>query len=163
MSLLKDVVEFATGGAGKVLWDTVEQYFPTPESKLQAKLAFDEAAAKQEKQQLDSALAFADSLNERIAQQEGTAADLRAVPFVGPALICLRGAQRPVWGYAVLYMDYMVYSRQWQISPVDQEQAAVFYVINFLVLGFLFGERAIINVLPLVQNFLATAKNKQGA
>lgn len=163
MSLIKDVVAFATGGGGKVLWDAVESFFPTPEAKLQAKIAMDAAAAQQEKQQLDSALAFAESLNERISQQEGTAADLKSIPIVGPLMLFLRGAQRPVWGYAVLFMDYQVYSGIWKLDASRPEESAVFYIINFLVLGFLFGERAIINILPLVQNFLSTVRNKQGA
>jgi hypothetical protein len=86
-------------------------------------------------------------LDKRIAEQEGTAADLKTIPVLGHILIFARGAQRPVWGFATLYMDF-----KWLFEPgtfTEQQQTAMI-VINILVLGFLFGERTIKNLEPLI-------------
>jgi hypothetical protein len=56
-------------------------------------------------------------------------------------------------------MDFMVFSGQWPLTGSTTQNAAnsldlqsAFWVINFLVLGFLFGERAMRNVMPFFQN-----------
>jgi hypothetical protein len=93
--------------------------------------------------------------NKRISDLEGTASDLKSIPIIGPILLFLRGAQRPFWGFATIYLDYQVFSKGWNLDPGSQAGSA-FYVINLLVLGFLFGERAIQNVLPYMTQFKGT-------
>lgn len=55
-------------------------------------------------------------------------------------------------------MDFMVFSGAWKIdefvkivgnNTIGTNIESAFWMINFLVLGFLFGERAMKNVLPL--------------
>lgn len=161
MNILKSLVGFATSGAGSVLWDAVEKFLPNEEAKAQARLAFEEADRKREKDQLDGAIALADNLNQRIAAYEGTASDLKAVPYIGALLLLARGAQRPIWGYAVIWLDYKIYSSAWVIRADQPELTTAFYVINFLVLGFLFGERALVNLLPAIEVLLATMRQKR--
>ncbi len=91
----------------------------------------------------------ADQLDRRIEQQEGSAKDLKSIPILGHLIIFLRAAQRPIWGYATLYID-----GNWFLHrPVytEQQQAALI-VVNVLVLGFLFGERTIKNLEPLIMS-----------
>ncbi len=161
MNILKTIVGFATGGTGAALWDAVEKYLPNEETKAQARIAFAEAERKREKDQLDGAIALAENLNQRIAAYEGTASDLKAVPYVGPLLLIARGAQRPIWGYATIWLDYQVYSGSWVIKPEQPELTAAFYIINMLVLGFLFGERALVNLLPVIESLLTTMRQKR--
>ncbi|WP_230413519.1 hypothetical protein [Zooshikella ganghwensis] len=69
-------------------------------------------------------------------------------------MLFLRGAQRPVWGFATLYLD-LCWFATWQLT-VQQETALT--LINVLVLGFLFGERAIKNVMPLIMQVTRHAR-----
>jgi len=92
------------------------------------------------------------SLNDRISSQEGTAKDLLALPVVGRIIIFARGCQRPMWGYAVLYIDYKILSGSWLIPDGTSEQLVL--IINYLVLGFLFGERAVRNIGPIIQKMV---------
>lgn len=85
--------------------------------------------------------------NNRIKDLEGTAADLKSIPILGAVVIFLRGLQRPIWGFATLYLDFawFVGGNDW----TDQQSTAI-TVINIIVLSFLFGERAVKNIMPLV-------------
>lgn len=97
---------------------------------------------------------------ERATELEGSAKDLLKLPVVGRIVIFLRGAQRPVWGYMSLFMDYQILSGKWEVQMTVPETGAytaegcLIIAINVLVLGFLFGERTIKNILPLVTRFL---------
>lgn len=164
MSILGSIIDSFTGGAGglaKDVVDTIKQYYPpemTPEQKLQIQLAVEQMAnaktlaAVQAQQQAEK------DLNDRIAMYEGTASDVKSMPFIGPILVTLRGLQRPAWGFATLYLDYGVFSGLWKLT--DPVVANSFWVVNFLVLGFLFGERAVMNVMPFVTDMLATKNQK---
>lgn len=89
--------------------------------------------------------------NGRLKELEGTASDLKTIPFIGPIIIFLRGVQRPAWGFSTLVIDYHWFSGDWKI---DAGQESALYLINLLVLGFLFGERAIKNLEPLITKIL---------
>jgi len=102
------------------------------EKQLQANQILNEAAAQ---------------LNKRISEQEGTASDLKTIPLIGHIVIFLRGVQRPLWGYATLFMDYKWF---FELHTFTEQQHTAMIVINFLVLGFLFGERTIKNLEPLI-------------
>lgn len=105
----------------------------------------------------DATQQIQDDYEQRIRDLEGTAADLKTIPILGPIVIFLRGTQRPVWGYGVMWMDYNVYSGIWHL-PAGSREEACFYIINLLVLGFLFGERAIQNLMPLFERLLEARK-----
>jgi hypothetical protein len=159
MSIFKKLLDGVTGGFVATAVDTLKEYFPadmSPEQKASLALKTKQLEANIQ-QQMDSAANVAEELlTSRIAQLEGTASDLKSVPFVGPLVLFLRGLQRPLWGYATLFMDYMWFS-EWTTLTSKQESALM--AINILVLGFLFGERAIKNVMPLVTKlFEAKAK-----
>lgn len=99
--------------------------------------------------------------NDMVKNMEGTASDLDGAGFLGKIVIFLRGAQRPIWGFAVLWLDIKVFSGGWCLYAYGEAKSYVpiqgmdiqsaFWLINFLVLGFLFGERALRNVMPLFQ------------
>ena len=150
MDILSKVADFFAGGAIKTITDVVMAYLPpdmSPEKKAEIQLA----AAAQEASNRQAVMTLAYEMdrefNKRITDLEGTASDLKSIPIIGPILLFLRGAQRPVWGFATIYLDYKVFSAGWNFDDGSQAGAA-FYIINILVLGFLFGERAIQNVLP---------------
>lgn len=164
MEILKELTALATGGASGVvekLWDAVKDALPDSEAKIKARMELDQVAREHDKDQMDAAIALADNLNQRIAAYEGTASDLKSVPFIGPLLLLARGAQRPIWGYATIVLDYQVYSGGWKIPTDQAELQTAFYVINFLVLGFLFGERALVNLLPVVEALLVNVRGKR--
>ncbi len=89
--------------------------------------------------------------------------DLEKIPFFGKIGLFIRGMQRPIWGMALLYIDLQVLSGAWPLANKVSEVAvatattalsssieSTFWLINLLVLGFLFGERAVKNVMPMI-------------
>jgi hypothetical protein len=120
---------------------------------LSQKVQLEQIAMQREKNQLDADAEGARSATERAALLEGTASDLKALPILGPIMLFLRGSQRIVIGFGTIYMDYMVFSAAWKLSDGVQNNA--FFMINLLVLAFLFGERALKNVAPLITDMLA--------
>lgn len=159
MSIFKKLLDGVTGGFVATAVDTFKDYFPPDMSAEQIsdlELRTQKLKSDIQKQTDDAANVAEELLTNRISQLEGTASDLKSVPFVGPLVLFLRGLQRPLWGYATLFMDYMWFS-EWTTLTSKQESALM--AINILVLGFLFGERAIKNVMPLVTKlFEAKAK-----
>ena len=158
MSVLSSIVEVATGGLGKQVVDLVKTYLPpdmSSEQKAQLQIELDRIALDREKAANEAMADAEKSINERIAAYEGTAADLKAIPILGSLMIFARGAQRPVWGFATLWLDYQWFT-VW--TALTEQQQAALYVINFLVLGFLFGERAVKNVAPFVTEALRAGK-----
>ncbi len=155
MDILSSIANFFTGGTVKAISDVVMAYLPpdmSPEKKaeIQLKVAAQEASNQQAMMTL--AYEMDKEFSKRITDLEGTASDLKALPIIGPILLFLRGAQRPVWGFGVLYLNYQVFSGAWTFIDGSQT-AGAFYAINILVLGFLFGERAVTNVLPYLTQF----------
>lgn len=152
MSLFSKIVDFISGGIGEKIVDTVKDYFPpkmSEEEKRNLEAAIRQATREHELKLLEITQQQQEEFNSRIIEMEGTAKDLNQSGWLGRIVIFLRGAQRPLWGYLVLYMDIMVFSGYWKIQ--DEQLQSAFWVINLLVLGFLFGERAVRNVMPLLQ------------
>lgn len=117
--------------------------------QIAAQRAKDDAAADNEADR---------ALTDRIAQLEGTAADLKGIPVAGPAMLFLRGAQRIVIGYGVAWTDY-----QWltgALGSLGMMQERLLFTASLLVFVVLFGERAIRNVAPLVTDILAARVGK---
>lgn len=103
-----------------------------------------------------------EDIEQKIRDLEGTTRDLEGSGGWGAFIRTVRAAQRPIWGYAVLLLDLMVFSGQWNLVSISADMARVmgrnapyidlesaFWLINLLVLGFLFGERAVRNVIPV--------------
>lgn len=159
MSLIDKVASLFGGGLVDSVIKTVEKYLPpdmSPAEKAAMELELQRMAFEKQKQ-ADSMMADAERrVTERISLLEGTATDLRAVPLIGPIMLFMRGVQRPVWGFAVLYADMMWFSGKWGQMSTQQESAL--WVINLLVLGFLFGERAVANLAPIISEVMASRK-----
>lgn len=158
MNLLEKLTSVIGGSIFKEAKEIVMAYWPpeaSPEKKIEIQAKLD-ALELEKMRALDAAMADAERrITERIAMTEGSAQDLRAIPVVGPVVLFLRGLQRPLWGYGTLYGDAMWFMGRWQLS--DQQESAL-WVINALVLGFLFGERAVQNVAPLIAELLAKSR-----
>lgn len=136
-------------GLGGTILDAVKSYFPpdmSPEQKAQMEMAIKTAADKQANIVMDKAMEADKAVTDRIAKLEGTATDLLQLPVVGRFIMFLRGCQRPIWGFATLYLDFLWFT-EWKLT--DRQETALI-VINVLVLGFLFGERTIKNLEPLL-------------
>ena len=97
-------------------------------------------------------------VTERISLLEGTATDLRSVPIIGPIMLFMRGIQRPVWGFGTMYVDFNWFSGSW--GDMTQQQESALWVINLLVLGFLFGERAVANLAPIITEMITKRNGK---
>ena len=96
-------------------------------------------------------------IEDTIEKLSKTTKDLEKIPFLGSVGMFLRGMQRPVWGFALLYIDLNVLSGTWPILKkgatdiaMNDTVASAFWFINILILGFLFGERAARNVVPMI-------------
>lgn len=171
MSFFSSVGDFLSGAAGgdviklgaKVVNKFMKQFPDKLSEKERAELEIIIADAEHTRniELLQLAKAQDEQFNNRIRDLEGTAKDLSQFGMIGRILILLRGTQRPLWGFSVLIMDYKVFSGDWVLSDplltrtvaTSMTQESAFWIINFLVLGFLFGERAIRNIMPMVQAF----------
>lgn len=157
MSFLKGLTDFVSGGLFKEAKELIQDYFPpdmSPQDKADLQIKLGELEQRKIQQASQIINEAENNLTQRIATLEGSAQDLRAIPIVGPLVIFLRGLQRPVWGYMTLYIDVMWFSGKWQMQS---QQESAMWIINLLVLGFLFGERAIQNLAPLISDLM---KNK---
>ncbi len=140
---------FEKGGLATTLVETIKDYFPpdmSEQEKALLSIKIQEAATNRETVLLQLAMEADRDVTERTAKLEGTASDLKQLPIVGRLILFLRGCQRPLWGFAALYMDLSWFTL-WKLT--DRQETALI-VINTLVLGFLFGERTIKNLEPLL-------------
>lgn len=155
MNILGKVADFVGGGLFREIKETVMAYLP-PDMPAEQKLEFQlrtEQLLNEKQRDADRALSDAtQALNQRISEQEGTASDLAQMPFLGKIILFLRGCQRPVWGFAALWMDWKWFFGTWEF---DERQNMALILINFLVLGFLFGERTLKNLQPLIEKVFA--------
>jgi hypothetical protein len=163
MPVFTEVLKFLQVGVGEKIAEAVSPSFPpslneAEKKKLEA--AIRKAARDHEVELLETAKRESEEFNLKIKDMEGTAKDLKEMGWPGKIIVFLRGAQRPIWGYVVLFLDIQVFSGRWDLAVLQENSesaqtffnlADVFWIINALVLGFLFGERAVRNVIPLVQ------------
>lgn len=157
MGVLSKITDVLGGSFVKEIIGVAKEYFPPdmdPEKKAQLELSMGNLALEKQRQLDQAILESEKAITDRIASLEGTAQDLRAIPIIGPIILLFRGMQRLVWGYGILYADFQWMSGTWTLG--NQQESAM-WIINFLVLGFLFGERAIQNVMPL---FIEMRKQK---
>jgi len=151
MNFFSKVIEIATGGFADKAIQVAEKWWPPEMSEHEKQVAKLEMLQLERAHELDLERAVNDAekaFNERIKSLEGTASDLKSIPLIGPMIIFLRGVQRPLWGFNCLVLDWYWFTG-WDELSEKQETALI--VINFLVLGFLFGERAVRNLLPLFE------------
>lgn len=150
MSVFSKLTSFVTGGLFKEVKSLIQDYYPpdmSPQQKAELERKLSELEVSKQKVILENLADAEKTLNTRISEQEGTASDLKQLPIIGRLVLFLRGVQRPLWGFFAMYLDYVWFTT----SPgyTEQQQTALI-VINILVLGFLFGERTIKNLSPLI-------------
>ena len=151
MSFLSTVTDFVGGSLFKEIKEGVISYFPpdmSPQQKAETELKLQQFLQEKELSANKILNEASQQLDKRIAEQEGTASDLKGIPFFGTIVLFLRGLQRPCWGFATMWMD-----AQWFFGTgyvFDEQQQTAMIIINVLVLGFLFGERTIKNLEPLI-------------
>ncbi|GAF99737.1 unnamed protein product, partial [marine sediment metagenome] len=152
-SILTKITDFLGGGTVGAIAGVVKDYFPpsmSDKEKADLSLRITEAENAKDLKTMALVNEAQAEFNRRIVDLEGSAADLKAIPVIGHILILLRGAQRPIWGLFTLYADYQAWSSVWTLT---EKQEAMLLAVNILVLGFLFGERAVKNVMPFVVQF----------
>lgn len=150
MGVLAKVTDFIGGSLFKEIKDGLISYFPpdmSPQQKAEFELGVEKFLNDKQiaaNQILNDAAA---QLDKRIREQEGTAKDLLAMPVLGRLVLFMRGLQRPLWGFSTLVMDFKWFFGSYTFT---EQQNTGLIVINILVLGFLFGERTIKNLEPLI-------------
>ncbi|MBF0290486.1 MAG: hypothetical protein HQM14_21975 [SAR324 cluster bacterium] len=139
--------------ASKII-DTAKEYFPPDMSeadKLKIEMAMKTQAHQHQLESQKQEFEIQKEFNNRIKAMEGTASDLKSIPFVGAILLTIRGMQRPAVIYMTLFVDIMhfsgVESFQWDEKSMT---ASTFMLLNALTMFFLFGERAVKNAMPLI-------------
>lgn len=141
---------FGDGGIVKSGLEFVNKRWPpnmSEKDRGEMEIVVKDMLHNQEMQLLEFGAQQDATFNQRIKDMEGTASDLKTIPFFGTLVLFFRGLQRPIWGFATLYLDFYWFTTNPKFT--DQQQTALI-VINILVLTFLFGERAIKNLEPLI-------------
>jgi len=160
MAVLSKIVGLLTGGLGAKIIGAVKDYFPpsmTDKDKQAFEMKLMEVSHSHEIELLKELQVAEAEFNQRIKDLEGTASDLKEIPIVGAIIIFMRGFQRPAFGFFTIMMDYLVFSGSWVITEGSRVETA-FFTINLLVLGFLFGERAVKNIMPLFDRYMGKGK-----
>jgi len=159
MNILKAATDFIGGSLFGEIKDTVMAYLPpdlSPVQRAEIELKLQEQLHKK---QIEANRVLADAakdLDNRIAEQEGTAKDLQQFGILGKAIVFLRGIQRPAWGFGTFWLDNQWFFAESLTFTPTQEKTLL--VINILVLGFLFGERTMKNLTPLLTNIFGAKK-----
>ncbi len=109
MSLLTKITDVVGGSLFGSVKELITDYFPPDmslEKKAELQRKINEMEFKKQIAILEAAADAEKTLNQRIAEQEGTASDLKQLPIVGRIVLFLRGLQRPMWGFFVMYLDF---------------------------------------------------------
>lgn len=157
MGFLKNLL--SGGGLVEKGLDFINKRWPpdmSDEQKAQMDLVIKQMLHEQEIELMGAAQADEEQFNQRTKDLEGTAEDLKEVRFLGPLVIFLRGAFRPLFSYATLYFDWVYFTTD--TSAWTDRQETLLMAINLLVLVFFYGERATRNVLPVIINLFAQRK-----
>lgn len=147
-------------GVAEAMFSVIEKYFPpelTPEQKSHILLAMQKAEFQRAQAMCELIARLDRQFTRRTMELEGTAKDLKSIPLLGPLMLFLRGCQRPVWGFATLYIDGKWFAGM--LPHLTQTQEHALMLINGLVLGFLFGERALKNAAPTIERIMLRRRN----
>ena len=157
MKLLDKIQALIGNSLIKDVGELIDRFVTTGSEKQQIKNELMELKHRHEVEAVKLSLEADQEFNQRIKDLEGTAQDLHQSGWLGKVVLFMRGAQRPLWGYFVAYMDFMVFAGYWNLNENEKLESA-FWIINFLVLGFLFGERAVKNVAPMIGEMMSKKK-----
>lgn len=155
MKWLKGLTGFLNGSFIKDSMSFINTRWPpdmSEQQKGQMKIVIKDLLHKQAMDIASVAQEDEAMFNKRTVDLEGTAADLKSIPYIGGLIIFLRGAFRPLFSYMTAYMDYIYFTTD--TSDWTEQKQTLLIVINLLVLVFFFGERALKNVMPLITNVL---------
>jgi len=171
-TILKGAANIVTGSLPELIEDVVGIVRGQIREKMsegeqaQIELQIREAAHKHEVEKIVAWNEQEKQFQEFVSQHEGTASDLKAIPILGHIMIFVRGCLRPLVTLVTLYADIQVLSGGWKLTEAAGGDAALasqyssmLWIINIVVLVFLFGERGIKNVMPLVEGILLAKKN----
>jgi hypothetical protein len=151
MSVLDKIGGLLGGGLGGKIADAFSQVKQGKLDIEKAQIVVEDAISARsheiDRAELRQQTELEQAFNERTRDMEGTAADLKTIPYIGAFVIFLRGAFRPLFAYFTGYLDFLYFT---QTMNWTEKQQALVYAINILVLIFFFGERAMKNVMPLV-------------
>lgn len=143
--------------------DAVRAIAQSPELALQLqkevmahKERLEEIAARREAADAEADNRADELLTQRIALLEGTASDLKALPYLGSFMLLLRGMQRLIISYGTAYADWIWLTGGF--GEIGELQQRLLFSASMLVFVVLFGERAIKNVAPLVIELMNTKK-----
>lgn len=145
------------GGIIKGVGDVVDKFVTTKVEKAEMKLQLERFLHQKEVEARELTIQEQEQFNKRIRDLEGTAEDLKQAGWFGRIILFFRGAQRPIWGFATMYIDFMVFSGRWDLAE-GSEMSSAFWIMNGLVLGFLFGERALLNIAPKIKDIMKERK-----
>lgn len=158
-SITEAIVGGATGGVTSIAQKVMDYFPPSMSDKEKAELQL-----KISQQEAEKDLRTMAALNEAktaffefTKDFEGTAKDLKDVRFFGPLMLFLRGSQRIVWGYGTLWIDFQVISGGWAVQD-DPQLKFLAIALTIIVGATLFGERAIQNVMPLLERYFGIKK-----
>jgi hypothetical protein len=165
--LLKGLVGAITGGVPGIVTGLIDKHLTGMDPEKRAAIERDAVAASRahEAHLVQLATEAQVAFNQRIADMEGTAKDLKGLPIIGPLILGVRGMLRPIGILFTFWLDYKVFSGAWGTAPDGTPilTSEVFWLINLLVLGFLFGERALINLMPFLTRFRAAKNGGNGS
>ena len=151
MKFLKGLMGFLNGSFVKDSMNFINTRWPpdmSEQAKAQMEIVIKDLLHKQAMDIANVAQEDEAMFNKRTVDLEGTASDLKTIPFVGALVIFLRGAFRPLFSYMTAYMDYIYFVTD--TSDWSEQKQTLLIAINLLVLVFFFGERALKNVMPLI-------------
>lgn len=148
----------AIAGFADTAVQLIKDYFPpdmSAEKKAKLEMALKEQACKEDLRQQELALKEREQFQTRIKELEGSAEELKGLPVVGRVILFLRGVQRPLWGLGTFYLNYLFLTGQ---LPNPQQVQILLYIMNMLVLGFLFGDKAAASIKPMLANVLKAGR-----
>lgn len=123
---------------------------------LDQKVKLEQIAAQRAKDDADADNQADAQLTNRMALIEGTASDLKGMPYLGPFMLFLRGSQRIVISYGTAWVDWLWMSGFLKLGEMQQR---LLFTASILVFVVLFGERAVKNVAPLIIDLLGAKSN----
>ncbi len=155
MSFVSGLMGLLKGDFAKNAMTFVNTRWPPDMSEAQKAnmtIVIKELTHRQAMELADVAQADEAAFNERTIKMEGTAADLKGVKVLGPIVIFLRGAFRPLFSYMVGYFDFGFFTTD--TTDWSEQKMTLLIILNILVIGFYFGERLLKNVMPLITRML---------
>lgn len=123
---------------------------------LDNRAQLEQIAAQRAKDDADADNKADELMTQRMALLEGTASDLKGIPYLGPFMLWLRGSQRIVIGYGCAWADWVWLTGG--MGTLNDMQQRMLFTASLLVFVVLFGERAVKNVAPLVIDLLGARK-----